>query len=74
MPVLASDRKNTKTGRIWSYVRDDRNASSPDLSAAWFVYSPDRQGTHPEPPLRPFRSIRQTDVFTGYDRLLNARR
>ena len=31
VPVLAPGRKKTKTGRIWTYVRDDRNAGSLDL-------------------------------------------
>ncbi|WP_157836369.1 IS66 family transposase, partial [Escherichia coli] len=26
--VLAPGRKKAKTGRIWTYVRDDRNAGS----------------------------------------------
>ncbi len=30
VPVLAPGRKKTKTGRIWTYVRDDRNAGSSD--------------------------------------------
>jgi len=32
LPVLASGRKQTKTGRNWTYVRDDRNAG--------FAFSP----------------------------------
>ncbi|WP_420192294.1 IS66 family transposase, partial [Klebsiella quasipneumoniae] len=28
VPVLAPGRKKTKTGRIWTYVRDDRSAGS----------------------------------------------
>ena len=36
-------RKKTKTGRIWTYVRDDRSAGSSDPPAAWFAFSPDRQ-------------------------------
>lgn len=34
VPVLAPGRKKTKTGRIWTYVRDDRNAGSSDPPAA----------------------------------------
>ncbi|OAL97442.1 transposase [Escherichia coli] len=58
--VLAPGRKKAKTGYIWTYVRDDRNAGSPEPPAVWFAYSPDHQGKHPEQHLRPFRvSCRQ---------------
>ncbi|HIA3189069.1 TPA: IS66 family transposase, partial [Escherichia coli] len=63
-----------KTGRIWTYVRDDRNVGSSSPPAVWFAYSPNRQGKHPEQHLRPFRGILQADAFTGYDRLFSAER
>ncbi len=72
--VLAQGRKKAKTGRIWTYVRDDRNAGSSEPPAVWFAYSPDRQGKHPVQHLRPFRSILQADAFSGYDRLFSAGR
>ncbi|MCM4299669.1 IS66 family transposase, partial [Escherichia coli] len=31
--VLAPGRKKAKTGYIWTYVRDDRNAGSPEPPA-----------------------------------------
>lgn len=36
--VLAPGRKKAKTGYIWTYVRDDRNAGSPEPPAVWFAY------------------------------------
>ncbi len=42
--VLAPGLKKTKTGRIWTYVRDDRNAGSSSPPAVWFAYSSNRQG------------------------------
>ncbi len=72
--VLAPGRKKTKTGYIWTYVRDDRNAGSPEPPAVRFAYSPDHQGKHPEKYLRPFRGILQADAFNGYDRLFSAER
>ncbi|EEV6434482.1 IS66 family transposase, partial [Escherichia coli] len=72
--VLAPGRKKAKTGRIWTYVRDDRNAGSSEPPAVWFAYSPDRQGKHPVQHLRPFRGILQADAFSGYDRLFSAER
>lgn len=72
--VLAPGQKKAKTGRIWTYVRDDRNEGSSSPPAVWFAYSPNRQGKHPEQHLRPFRGILQADAFTGYDRLFSAER
>ncbi|EPT1595869.1 IS66-like element ISEc8 family transposase, partial [Escherichia coli] len=41
--VLLPGNKKTKTGRLWAYVRDDRNAGSALAPAVWFAYSPDRK-------------------------------
>ena len=46
VPVLAKGK--TRTGRLWTYVRDDRPFGGPDPPAAAFFYSPDRGGEHPE--------------------------
>ncbi len=74
VPVLAPGRKKTKTGRIWTYVRDDRNAGSSDPPAAWFAFSPDRQGKHPQQHLQHYHGVLQADAFAGYDRLFSAER
>ncbi len=74
VPVLAPGRKKTKTGRIWTYVRDDRSAGSSDPPAAWFAFSPDRQGKHPQQHLRHYHGVLQADAFAGYDRLFSAER
>jgi len=36
------------TGRLWTYVRDDRPFAGADPPAAAYFYSPDRGGVHPE--------------------------
>lgn len=74
VPVLAPGRKKTKTGRIWTYVRDDRSAGSSDPPATWFAFSPDRQGKHPQYHLRHYHGVLQADAFAGYDRLFSAER
>lgn len=48
VPVLAPGNGKTKTGRLWTYVRDDRPAGDTTAPAVWFAYSPDRKGEHPE--------------------------
>ena len=47
VPVLEPGHGKTKTGRLWTYVRDDRPSGSEAASAVWFAYSPDRKGEHP---------------------------
>src|SRR5208282_2677581 len=41
VPVLAPGNGKTKTGRLWTYVRDDRPAGDTAAPAVWFAYSPD---------------------------------
>src|SRR5271170_6641598 len=45
VPVLAKNK--TVTGRLWTYVRDDRPFGANDAPAAMFFYSRDRGGEHP---------------------------
>lgn len=42
VPVLVPGTGKTKTGRLWTYVRDDRPAGDQAAPAVWFAYSPDR--------------------------------
>ncbi|WP_374429381.1 IS66 family transposase [Ideonella dechloratans] len=67
--VLAPGTGKTRTGRLWVYVRDDRPAGDPSPRAAWFAYSPDRGGEHPEEHLRGFRGALQADAYAGWPRL-----
>jgi hypothetical protein len=64
-----SGNGKTKTGRLWTYVRDDRPAGSADAPAAWFAYSPDRKGEHPERHLKDFKGILQADAYAGFNKL-----
>ena len=69
VPVLAPGTGKTKTGRLWTYVRDDRPAGDLSPSAVWFAYSPDRKGEHPQRHLRDFRGTLQADAFAGFNAL-----
>ena len=66
VPVLDPGRGKTRTGRLWTYVRDDRPAGSGDPPAVWYRYSPDRKGCHPQTHLRHFRGILQADAYSGF--------
>jgi transposase len=79
VPVL--DVGRTRTGRLWTYVRDDRpfgGASSSSAGtgppAAVYFYSPDRRGEHPETHLAGWAGLMQADAYAGYDRLYEAGR
>jgi transposase len=69
VPVLDPGRGRTKTGRLWVYVRDDRPAGSAEPPAAWYRYSPDRKGEHPQDHLKDFRGILQADAYGGYGKI-----
>src|SRR5690606_26758613 len=59
----------TKTGRLWTYVRDDQPAGSTDPPAVLFRYSPDRKGERPRAHLQQFRGILQADGYAGFQGL-----
>lgn len=69
VPVLAPGNGKTKTGRLWTYVRDDRPAGNAEPPAVWFAYSPDRKSEHPDQHLRTFRGTLQADGYAGFHRL-----
>jgi transposase len=69
VPVLAPGKGKTKTGRLWTYVRDDRPAGNTAAPAVWFAYSPDRKGEHPQQHLSSFTGTLQADGYAGFQRL-----
>lgn len=69
VPVLAPGNGKTKTGRLWTYVRDDRPAGDTTPAAVWFAYSPDRRGEHPRQHLQSFNGILQADAYAGFHHL-----
>jgi transposase len=64
VPVLARGR--TITGRLWTYVRDDRPFAGPAPPAAMFRYSRDRTGEHPQRHLAGYAGILQADAYAGF--------
>jgi transposase len=69
VPVLEPGRGKTKTGRLWTYVRDRRPWADSTAPAVLFRYSPDRRGEHPESHVKTFAGILQADGYVGFDRL-----
>jgi len=74
VPVLAPGNGKTKTGRLWTYVRDDRPAGDATPAAVWFAYSPDRKGEHPQAHLSHFTGTLQADGYAGFDQIYEAGR
>jgi transposase len=70
--VLAKGK--TRTGRLWTYVRDDRPFGGPDPPAVSFFYSPDRSAKHPEQHLASYAGLMQADAYAGFNRLYDASR
>src|SRR5579863_5485325 len=69
VPVLEPGNGKTKTGRLWTYVRDDRPTGSEEPAAVWFAYSPDRKGEHPAAHLEKYAGILQADGYAGFNKL-----
>ena len=73
VPVLDPGRGRTKTGRLWTYVRDDRPSGSEQSPAVLFRYAPDRRGERPRGHLAPFSGILQADAYAGFGHLYGER-
>lgn len=69
VPVLAPGLGKTKTGRLWTYVRDERPAGDETPPAVWFAYSEDRKGEHPRQHLKGFKGALQADAYAGFHHL-----
>src|SRR6266852_9482402 len=72
VPVLAPGLGKTKTGRLWTYVRDDRPAGNSTPAAVWFAYSPDRKGEHAQSHLSNFTGTLQADGYAGFGQIYAA--
>ncbi|MBT3306952.1 MAG: IS66 family transposase [Alphaproteobacteria bacterium] len=72
VPILACGK--TRTGRIWTYVRDDRPFGGRAPPAALYYASSDRRGEHPERHLQSYSGILQADAYSGYNGLYNPER
>src|SRR3954453_4422606 len=67
VPVLAKGK--TRTGRLWTVVRDDRPFGGTGPPAAAYFYSPDRRGEHAQAFLKGYPGVMQADAFSGFGQL-----
>ena len=67
--LLAPGNGRTRTGRIWTYLVDERPWQGTRAPAAWYRFSPDRKGERPRDHLGGFHGVIQADAFSGYEKL-----
>ncbi|WFU51873.1 IS66 family transposase [Sinorhizobium terangae] len=72
VPVLEPGKGKTKTGRLWSYVRDGRPWGDDTPPAVSYFYSPDRKGEHPKAHLASFVGTLHADGYAGFRDLYEA--
>lgn len=64
-----STGKSTKTGRVWTYVRDERPWRGDGQPAAYYRFSPDRKGHWPRRHLADFTGWVHADGYAGFNEL-----
>ena len=67
--VLDPGRGQTKEGRLWVLVRDERPWGSAEPSIAFYRYAPDRKGEQAEALLGACRGFLHADGYTGFGSL-----
>lgn len=68
-PLKMQGRIKCKTGRIWTYVRDERPWNSQAPPTAWYRFSADRRGAHPADHLAAFEGWMHADGYAGFNEL-----
>jgi transposase len=74
IPVLAPGNGKTKTGRLWTDVRDERPSGGKTAPAVWFTSTTDRKGEHPQRHLQHVTGILQADGYAGYSKIYDGGR
>ncbi|MCB9947564.1 MAG: IS66 family transposase [Rhodospirillaceae bacterium] len=67
--MLAPGNGKTMTGRIWTYVRDERPWLGRAPPAAWYQFTVDRKGEHPAKHLAGFKGWMHADGYSGFNEL-----
>ena len=63
VPVLDPELPRTRTGRIWTYVGQEKHPYTV------YDYTPNRSRDGPDAFLQKFRGYLQADAYSGYDHL-----
>lgn len=65
--MLAPGTGRTKTARLWTYVRDERDWTGAAPPAALYRFSPDRKGIRPARHLAGFEGWMHADGYAGFE-------
>jgi transposase len=65
--VLAPGTGKTTTGRLWVYLRDERDWGSTAPPAAYYRFTPDRKGQWPKLHLKDFEGWLHADGYAGFE-------
>ena len=71
--VLSPGRGKTLTGRLWTYVRDERPWGSSAPPAALFQFSMDRKGIRPAQHLADYKGFMHADGYAGFEELYRSK-
>ena len=74
VPMLVPGKGRTAQARLWAYVVDDRASGAATPALAWYRFTPDRSGIHPQRDLNAFTGLLQADGYAGYDKLYQGNR
>jgi transposase len=72
VPVLDPGRGRTKTGRLWTAVRDERPYGSTAPPAVFYLYAPDRKAERAHALLKGCRGHLHADAYAGFGGLYEA--
>jgi transposase len=72
--VKVQAKGECRTGRLWTYVRDDRPLRRPRSAGGGVLLLADRGGKHPEEHLVSYAGLMQADAYAGFNRLYEAAR
>ncbi len=67
--VLAPGTGKTKTGRLWVYLREERDWGGDSHPAAFYRFTPDRRGRWPRDHLKDFTGWLHADGYAGFEDL-----
>ncbi|MEQ8653911.1 MAG: IS66 family transposase [Kiloniellales bacterium] len=72
LKMQAPGNGKTKTARIWTYVRDERPWLGQAPPAAWYRFTLDRKGEHPEGHLVGYEGWMHADGYPGFNPLFRS--
>lgn len=70
--VLSPGQGKTLTGRLWTYVRDERPWASSSPPAAWYRFTMDRKGIRPAEHLSSYRGFVHADGYAGFNEMFRS--